>query len=111
MFHYHSLKLLISIKSKSSIKAVVAKECFRFAKFIFTMITKKAHLTYSLWAEMIRILFWLCYYLCFSWRFAIQNTHKGLLKSDEWVTWAYNDREINLRNSQVDPDADQEKRE
>ena len=82
------------------------KEHFRFAKFTLTMVTKKAHVAYSIWAQLIEILFWLCYYLCFSWKFAIVNTHKGLLKSDEWVTWLYDDREINLLNTQVDPDPD-----
>ena len=91
----------------------VAKEHFRFAKFTLTMVTKKAHVAYSIWAQLIEILFWLCYYLCFSWKFAIVNTHKGLLKSDEWVTWLYDDREINLLHTQVDPDpdSDTEKRE
>lgn len=89
----------------------VANLCQKFTKFTFTMVTKKAHLTYSIWAEFMRILFWFCYYLCFSWRFAIKNTHVGMLKSDEWVSWAYNDREINLLYTQVDPDPDTGKNE
>ena len=118
MSQCHSSKLPIYIKSKYNILIgqkydhswlvyhFGAKEHFRFAKFTLTMLTKKAHVAYSIWAHFIEILFWLGYYLCFSWRFAIINTHKGLLKSDELVTWLYDDREINILYTQVDPDTD-----
>jgi len=67
----------------------------KFFKASLNIASRNCHMGYTLWAESIRILFWIAYYLCFSWRFAIVNIYKYLLKSDEFLTLLYNDRDDN----------------
>jgi len=84
------------IRDNTSIPAPFKKSADatqKFAKVILAVGTRNVHLTYSFWAEIFRLLFWICYYLCFSWRLAIVNTHRYLLKSDEFLTRVYNDRQ------------------
>ena len=69
--------------------------------------SRNCHVGYTIWAGSFQILFWIGYYLCFSWRLAIVNTHRYLLKSDDFLTSLYNDRSINLPDTLEDAkDAD-----
>ena len=85
---------------------------FRFFKTSLTIGSRNCHLLYSLWAASFQIIFWIGYYLCFSWRFAIVNTHKYLVKSDEFLTSLYNDRTINLPDTpQTENDKNNQKKD
>ena len=64
--------------------------------------SRNCHAGYTIWAGTFQILFWIGYYLCFSWRLAIVNTHRYLLKSDDFLTSLYNDRSINLPDTLED---------
>jgi len=82
---------------------------FRLFKTMLQISSRNCHAGYTIWAGTFQILFWIGYYLCFSWRLAIVNTHRYLLKSDDFVTSLYNDRSINLTDTLEDAkDADDE---
>ena len=75
---------------------------FRLFKTMLQISSRNCHFGYTIWAGTFQILFWIGYYLCFSWRLAIVNTHRYLLKSDDFLTSLYNDRSINLPDTLED---------
>ena len=75
---------------------------FRLFKTMLQISSRNCHAGYTIWAGTFQILFWIGYYLCFSWRLAIVNTHRYLLKSDDFLTSLYNDRTINLPDTLED---------
>ena len=83
---------------------------FRFFKTCLQISSRNCHFGYTIWTASFQILFWIGYYLCFSWRLAIVNTHRYLLKSDDFLTSLYNDRAINLPDTLEDAeDTDRQK--
>ena len=83
---------------------------FRFFKTCLQISSRNCHFGYTIWTASFQILFWIGYYLCFSWRLAIVNTHRYLLKSDDFLTSFYNDRAINLPDTLEDAeDTDRKK--
>ena len=95
---------------ESPLRINVKHKFFRFFKTCLQISSRNCHFGYTIWTASFQILFWIGYYLCFSWRLAIVNTHRYLLKSDDFLTSLYNDRAINLPDTLEDAeDTDRQK--